>query len=54
MFKTDIKRIKVCIKYNDYYSAMEYATIVKDKYEDNEKDYFQNVIKNVKNGDIYK
>ena len=53
MFETDIERIKACILYEDYYSAMEYAILVKDKYENKEKEYFENVIKLVKQGKLY-
>ena len=54
MFKEDVKRIKACIEYKDYYAALEYAIIVKDKYVDNEKDYFEKVIRNVKSADYNK
>lgn len=54
MFKEDVKRIKACIEYKDYYVALEYAIIVKDKYVDNEKDYFEKVIRNVKSADYNK
>ena len=33
MFDEDVNRIKVCLEHNDYYSAMEYAMLVKDNYK---------------------
>ena len=54
MFETDIERIKACILYEDYYSVMEYAILIKDKYKNEEKEYFENVIKLVKQGKLYK
>ena len=53
MFEEDIKKIKACIEYNDYYSAMEYAILVKDNYKDNQKRCFENIIKYVKSGHYY-
>lgn len=53
MFEKDVKRIEACIEYNDYYSAMEYAILVKEKYKDNKKRYFENIIEYVKNGSYY-
>lgn len=54
MFRTDVKRVSVCIKYKDYYSAMRYSMIVKDKYTFERKEYFEKVIKYVKNADYIK
>lgn len=54
MFEIDIRRIVICIGYKDYYSAMEYALLVKGKYKNNQKDYFEGIIKNVKSGNYKK
>ena len=51
MFNEDVNRIKVCLEHNDYYSAMEYAMLVKDNYKNEERKYFEKVIKYVKEGD---
>ncbi len=51
MFDEDVNRIKVCLEHNDYYSAMEYAMLVKDNYKNEERKYFEKVIKYVKAGD---
>jgi len=50
MFKEDIKRIKACINYNDYYSALEYAILKKEKYKNNERKYLEIIIKFIKEG----
>lgn len=50
MFEKDVKRIKACIDYKDYYSALEYAILVKDRYVDREKNYFEEIIKRIKIG----
>lgn len=49
MFNKDIKRIISCIEHEDYYSAMEYANFVKNNYTGQEKNYFEGIIKSVKN-----
>lgn len=54
MFEIDKKRIEACIKYKDYYSALEYAILVKDKYISNEKSFFERIIRYVKSGEYYK
>lgn len=54
MFKKDVERIIACIKHEDFYSAMEYAIFIKDKYNNKEKEYFENIIKSVKSGDFNK
>lgn len=54
MFNEDVNRIKVCLEHNDYYSAMEYAMLVKDNYKNEERKYFEKVIKYVKVGDYKK
>ena len=51
MFEEDVKRINACIEYKDYYSAMEYAMLVKEKYKDEKRDYFEDIIKHIKIGD---
>ena len=50
MFEIDKNRIKVCIEHDDYFSALEYAMLVKDNYKSKEKGYFGNIIKNIKLG----
>ncbi len=54
MFENDIKRIKACIDHNDYFSALEYAIIVKDRYIKREKRYFERIIEKIKVGDYKK
>ena len=54
MFEIDVKRVKACIEYKDYYSAMEYSLLVKDKYIGEEKYIFEEIIKNVKIGEYTK
>lgn len=54
MFSKDKKRIITCIEREDFYSALEYANLVKDKYTDREKLYFENIINYVKSGGNYK
>lgn len=51
MFEKDVKRIKACINHKDYYSALEYAILVKDRYVNREKNYFEDIIKGIKIGD---
>ena len=51
MFEDDVRRINACIEHKDQYSAMEYAILVKEKYKDEKKDYIEDIIKYVKNGD---
>ena len=50
MFENDVNRIKACLEYNDYYSALEYAVLIKDKYIGEERNYFDRIIKNIKTG----
>lgn len=50
MFKIDLKRIKACIDHDDYFSALEYAILVKNNYTDKEKSFFEDIIKNLKLG----
>lgn len=52
MFKEDMKMIKACIEHNDYYSAMEYAMLIKSNYKNNEKTYIENIIKMIKSGEF--
>lgn len=52
MFREDVKRIKICIEqYSDYYSALEYATLVKGQYKGEEKVYLETIIKSIKKGE---
>ncbi len=52
MFEEDLKKIKACIEYEDYYSALEYAILIKDNYKNKEREYFENMIRNIKTGNI--
>lgn len=52
MFEIDIRRIRACIDHKDYYSALQYAILVKDNYVSSEKKYFEMIIKNIKTGDL--
>lgn len=54
MFKTDVRRIESCIYYKDYFSALEYAILVKDNYIDENKFYFEQIIKYIKDGSYEK
>ena len=54
MFKKDVFRIISCIEYEDYSSAMQYAILIKDYYENEEKDFFEQIIKYVKSGSYEK
>ena len=51
MFEMDIKRIKACINHKDYFSALEYAILIKDRYVGREKNYFEDTIKRIKAGE---
>ena len=51
IIEVDKKRVKACIEYKDYYSAMEYSMLVKDIYNNKEKEFFERLIKLIKNGD---
>ena len=50
MFEIDIRRIRACIDHKDYYSALQYAILVKDRYVKSEKECFEMIIKNIKTG----
>lgn len=52
MFEIDRKRIEACIYYKDYYSALLYSMLIKDNYEDKERDYIENIIKKIKSGNF--
>lgn len=54
MFNEDIKKIKSCIEYKDYYNAMEYALFVKEKYKEEEKKMLNSIIIDIKNGEYDK
>lgn len=54
MFEEDMKRINACIEHKDYYTAMEYAIMVKEKYKSVKRDYFEDIIRYIKNGDYEK
>lgn len=53
-FQIDKKRVKACIEYKDYYSAMEYSILVKDLYKNKDKELFEELIKLIKNGNYEK
>ena len=50
MFEEDIKRITACIKYEDYYSALEYAILKKGNYRNKEREYLEKIVKFIKDG----
>ncbi len=54
MFREDIKRIKVCIQYQDYYSALQYAILVKKNYKDKERIDLEHIITCIKKGEYDK
>lgn len=54
MFEIDKRRIKACIEYKDYYSALQYAILIKENYIDTEKECLKNIIKNIKTGNYKK
>ena len=54
MFEEDVKKINACIEHKDYYSAMEYAIFVKEKYKSEKRKYFEDIIRYVKNGNYEK
>ena len=52
--QNDIKLLKSCLKYEDYYSILEYITIIIEKYTGNEKEFLNEIIKNIKIGNYQK
>lgn len=46
----DIKRIKACLVYEDYYSMLIYITIVVDKYTGTNKEFLLKIMNNIKKG----
>lgn len=52
--ENDIKLLKSCLKYEDYYSILEYITIIIEKYTGNEKEFLNEIIKNIKIGNYQK
>lgn len=51
MFEIDLKRIKACIYYEDYYSALIYINLILENYTIEEhKQYFYVIIKMIKTG----
>lgn len=47
----DIKRIKSCLPFEDYYSMLMYiVTIAIDKYTGKDKEFLLNIAKNIKKG----
>lgn len=50
MFNADKKRVKACIEYDDYYSALIYINLIIERYNNNEKIYFELIRKNIKSG----
>jgi len=50
MFDEDIKRIKACIYYEDYYAALQYAITRKERYKDEQREFLEEIIRVIKNG----
>lgn len=48
MFKIDLKRIKVCIEYEDYYSALLYINLIIENYNNEQRLYFEIIRNNIK------
>ena len=48
--ENDIKLLKACLEYEDYYSILEYITIIIEKYTENEKKFLNKITKNIKIG----
>lgn len=46
----DLKRIKACLTYEDYYSILEYITLIISKYTGIEKEFLLKIVKNIKSG----
>lgn len=44
----DIKRMKACLVYKDYYSILIYITIVIEKYTGKDKEFLLDIMHNVK------
>ena len=44
----DLKRIKACLEFEDYYSILEYITIVIEKYTGKDKEFLLEIVKNIK------
>lgn len=45
----DLKRIRACLVYEDYYSILEYITLIIKKYTGTEKEFLLGIVKNIKN-----
>lgn len=54
MLSKDKERIKICIKYKDYYSLLEYAQLIKKNYDKSEQEIFNNLIQCVKTANYEK
>ena len=52
--ENDIKLLKACLEHEDYYSILEYITIIIEKYTGNEKEFLNEIIKNIKIGNYQK
>lgn len=48
MFKIDLKRIKACIEYEDYYSALLYINLIIENYNNEQRLYFEIIRNNIK------
>lgn len=48
--ENDIKLLKACLEHEDYYSILEYITIIIEKYTENEKKFLNEITKNIKIG----
>lgn len=48
--KEDIKRLKACLPYKDYYSMLIYITIIIKKYTGTDKEFLLSIANSIKNG----
>lgn len=46
----DLKRIKACLEFEDYYSILEYITLIVENYTGTEKEFLLKIVKNIKSG----
>lgn len=44
----DLKRIKACLEFEDYYSILEYITLIVENYTGTEKKFLLEIVKNIK------
>lgn len=48
--KADVRRLQSCLDHKDYYSMMEYINLIKEKYNQEEKEVFSNIVLLIKSG----